>query len=80
MTTEAKQAAIARWQKATEAKQAAIARWQKKNTKTFCLRFNLEADADVIDILETVENKCDFVRDLIRATARGQITAGTPEN
>ena len=65
---------------ATEAKQAAIERWQKKNTKTFCLRFNLEADADVIDILERVENKCDFVRELIRATARSQIAAGTPEN
>lgn len=51
---------------ASTRKKEITAKWNAEYTKTFCLRFNIASDADVIKALESAENKCDYIRNLIR--------------
>ena len=41
-------------------------RWQKKNTKLITVRCNVYADKDIIEYMNTKENKNGFLKDLIR--------------
>lgn len=41
--------------------------WRKKHAKSIALQFNIEADADILQKLEQVNNKVDYIRKLIRA-------------
>lgn len=43
-----------------------IREWQKRNTIVVSLRCNLENDADVIERLNSVGNKCGYIKGLIR--------------
>ena len=43
-----------------------LAAWQKSHTKSYAFRFNLNTDADIIEILESQENKSQFIKNLIR--------------
>ena len=47
--------------------QKAVDKWKKGNTKSFSLMFMFKSDADIIAKLESVPNKTDYVRQLIRA-------------
>lgn len=43
-----------------------LAAWQKTHTKSYAFRFNCNTDADIIEILDNVENKSAYVKKLIR--------------
>lgn len=43
------------------------AKWQKKNTKIINMRLNNYADKDIIEFLNSVDNKQGLLKDLIRA-------------
>lgn len=44
----------------------AIAKWNKANTRRIALVLMLKSDADVLAKLDTVPNKTDYIRQLIR--------------
>ena len=46
---------------------AAQEKWRKEKMKGVSIRRNIESDADVISKLESVPNKADYIRRLIRA-------------
>lgn len=46
---------------------AAKMKYQEKNTKAYCLRFMVVSDADIIEKINSVPNKNDYIRNLIRA-------------
>ena len=50
----------------TEAKAKANARSQKKNDKTFTLKLSRKLDKDMIEWLESQENRNAYLKDLIR--------------
>lgn len=54
----------------------ALAKAQKKytqeKTRTFYIRLNKETDADIIEKLETVQNKTDYIRELVRKDMEGK--------
>lgn len=52
----------------------ALAKAQKKyqeKTRTFYIRLNKETDADIIEKLESVQNKTDYIRELVRKDMEG---------
>lgn len=51
----------------SKAQQEAVKRYQKKAQKRYQLAFHKEYDKDIINRLDHVESKCDYVRKLIRA-------------
>ena len=53
----------------TQAQKEASARYDAKNTVQIKLKLNRKTDADVIQILESVENKQGFIKRLIRCAA-----------
>ena len=55
----------------TEAQKAAKRRYDKK-TKQFVFRFRLDADADVIEALEGMEHKTEYIRKLVREDIDGR--------
>lgn len=54
----------------TEAQKKAMLRYNRK-TKSYLLRLRLREDADVIKRIESVSNKCDYLRALVRRDIRG---------
>lgn len=42
-------------------------RWKKANTTTMMIRWMNVSDADIIAKLQTVPNRADYIRKLIRA-------------
>ena len=40
--------------------------WSKEHMRTVSFRFNKESDKDVIERLDSVPNKTDYVRSLVR--------------
>lgn len=50
----------------SDAKKKANAKWNKKNLKQFIFAFNKNSDADVIERLERVPNRTDYIRELVR--------------
>lgn len=45
----------------------AIRKYDRKNTKGLYLKLNLKTDSDIIDFMETKENKQGYIKKLIRA-------------
>lgn len=43
-----------------------LSAWQKQHTKSYAFRFNMNTDADIIEKLESVENKSAYIKQLIR--------------
>lgn len=41
-------------------------KWKKEHYKAYTLRFNQVSDQDIIEKLESVENRADYIRNLIR--------------
>lgn len=41
-------------------------RFDEKNTRRIGLKLNLKTDADILEKLESVENKQGYIKDLIR--------------
>ena len=52
--------------KQTPAQLKAKERYNKANTVTICLRLNKKTDKDVIEILDTVDSKSGYIKELIR--------------
>lgn len=42
-------------------------KYRKSHTKTFSIKFYNESDRDILKKLESVENKTDYIRQLIHA-------------
>ncbi|MBP3608120.1 MAG: hypothetical protein J6J11_07375 [Treponema sp.] len=40
--------------------------WRKENTRCINVRFNIENDNDILSMLDSVPNKADYIRQLIR--------------
>jgi hypothetical protein len=55
----------------------ATAKYDAENTKFFGLKFNLKTDADILEKLDTVDNKQGYIKDLIRADI--ERTKGDPD-
>ena len=53
--------------KKNEAQIRANAKYDKTHTKGLYLKFNKITDKDILEKLETVENKQKYIKDLIRA-------------
>lgn len=49
---------------------AASAAYNKKSTTVVCLRLNKKTDADIIAALDATDNKCGYIKALIREAAR----------
>lgn len=54
----------------TEAQKRASRNWTKKNIKNVSVGLRIDQDADIIAHLETVPNKQQYFRDLIREDMR----------
>ena len=50
----------------TEAMKKAKAKYDKGNTKQIILKLNLKTDKDILDLLQRVENKQGYIKQLIR--------------
>lgn len=50
----------------SEAKKKADEKWKKANLRQIKFSFNRTGDKDVLDKLDSVENKTEYVRELIR--------------
>lgn len=45
----------------------ATSKWQKKHIRQVKVNFNLDTDSDVLAKLDSVPNRTEYLRDLIRA-------------
>ena len=52
--------------KNSKAKIEATERYQKAKTKLYGIRFLLDKDQDIIDKLDSINNKVDYLRNLIK--------------
>ena len=52
---------------ASKAQIKASNKYNKENTLTICLRLNKETDKDIIDILDSKDNKTGYIKNLIRS-------------
>lgn len=46
--------------------------WKAKNTTRIALRLNNNTDADIIEFLDTLNNKQGYIKDLIREDMKKQ--------
>ena len=46
--------------------------WKSKNIKQFKIGLNRNTDADIIDFLDTLDNKQGYIKDLIRRDMKKQ--------
>lgn len=51
---------------ASKAQIKASNKYNKENTLTVCLRLNKETDKDIIEILDKVDSKQGYIKELIR--------------
>lgn len=52
--------------KQTPAQLKAKEKYNKANTITLCLRLNKKTDKDIIELLDTVDSKSGYIKELIR--------------
>lgn len=50
----------------SESRKKAVAKYDAVNTKQIKFKLNLKTDADILDKLESVENKQGYIKNLIR--------------
>ena len=50
----------------TKAQKKAKAKYDRGNTKQIILKLNLKTDKDILDLLQSVENKQGYIKQLIR--------------
>lgn len=55
----------------SEALAKAQKKYAKEKTRSICIRLNRETDADVLDKLDAVTNKADYIRELVRKDMEG---------
>ena len=56
---------------ASEAKKRANAKYDKEHTQAIMLKLNKQTDADVLAMLESVENRQGYIKELVRRDLRG---------
>ena len=52
--------------KTSKAQVKAVEKYNKANTVTICIRLNKYNDRDIIEILDKVDSKQGYIKDLIR--------------
>jgi hypothetical protein len=52
---------------ASEAQKKAVEKYDKANTVQIKFKFNVNTDADILEKLNSVENKQGYIKELIRA-------------
>ena len=50
----------------SKARKAATRRYDEKNTRQIMLKLNLKTDADILEKLDSVENRQGYIKELIR--------------
>lgn len=50
----------------SKARKAATRRYDEKNTRQIMLKLNLKTDADILEKLDSVENRQGYIKSLIR--------------
>ena len=58
----------------SETKKRINAKWDKANSKSFSIKCMLKSDKDILDFLETLDNRNAFIKDLIRSYIKSQET------
>ena len=48
-------------------------KYDKINTRKIFLKFNLKTDADILEKLDSVENKQGYIKELIRQDLRSKV-------
>ena len=51
---------------ATKAQQAAARRYDERHTRQIVMKLNLKTDADILEKLDSVENRQGYIKSLIR--------------
>lgn len=57
--------------KSTDAQIRAALKYDKNNTKLIQMKLNKKTDADILEFLDTLDNKQGFIKDLIRKHMNG---------
>lgn len=57
--------------KSTEAQIRAAAKYDKTNTKLIQMKLNKKTDADILEFLDTLENRQGYIKELIRKDMAG---------
>ena len=52
---------------ASEAQRRAVSKYDTANTRQIKIKLNLKTDADILDKLNSVENRQGYIKDLIRS-------------
>ena len=60
-----------------ESQRLADLRWQQKNAKNFGFKCFYKTDSDIIEKLESVDNKNKYIKDLIREDIKRSQSADT---
>lgn len=50
-----------------ESQRLAANRWERENTKTFTIKCYLKTDSDILEHLQTIDNRNAYIKGLIRA-------------
>lgn len=58
--------------KTTAAQLRATARYDKKNTRQITFKFNLNTDQDILEKLDSVDNRQGYIKRLIRADLKNK--------
>ena len=51
----------------SDAQKKAVLKYDANNTKKILFKFNLKTDADILQKLDSVDNKQGYIKELIRA-------------
>lgn len=51
---------------ASEAQRKAVSRYDKENTKSITVKLNRKTDADIIEWMDTKENRQGYIKEIIR--------------
>lgn len=63
----------------TEAQKRAAAKYDAKNTKLIQMKLNKKTDADILDYLDSVDNKQGLIKELLRKHMAGETPVPTIE-
>ena len=59
---------------ATEAQRRANAKWDKENSRSYGLKCVVKTDSDIIEFLDSLDNRSIFLKQLIRSYIKSQET------
>ena len=64
----------------TEAQKKAVKRYNAVNVKMISLKLNRKTDKDILEHMETIENKQGYLKQLIRSDIKGMVNTNVNSN